>query len=576
MAANCTFKNELGYQRFTDLSVDELDISKVEGLVRLLALLCGQDVSLPCRSSYNGERCQQCSECINFQLLEKLTTNGGLWDHSRFNQALLLLNQPTVSPDFYSAFFGNHGTVKELKQGVVDFRGVAMLTFGNFRFAYKQLAPMKFSELETNLDKHLELPQEIIRRYKSRPLREPLLHSIEDGKRWYLGYISGDRLNKDNASLYALQCHLGYSKKEDVEQELLEDRQKDYFNRRLEELSKCALGEWESCLDDIRNRLYEMQRDLMDLQNIGWTNTAEYLTSDYLDVYVATSMRESWEYESTAKFVRKVLGTSKVKELRLRYFDPTLSFLKNRIDKGLVEGLMLKRAKCTLYMVQETDTLGKDSELASTLAQGKPVIAYVPQHSQNELEKELQSMHLRLLKQRAMLFMMEGDLISKNNLREITDFIATASKFSPVFELVGDEEPNFCRKQKIKLSKVRKIISAAEKKYLDKRARSLMRDHPLAIQVHLDTGVANGVLVVRSPTQCAQLLVNLLTNQTEFSIEREGGTTVLREKISQCPYRVVTDDPTVTNSFWNFYLTNPSIPKSKEVFKSKSNLLYND
>src|ERR1022692_1131906 len=50
-----------------------------------------------------------------------------------------------------------------------------------------------------------------------------------------------------------------------------------------------------------------------------------------------------------------------------------------QINKGLVEALMLKRARCTVYMVQESDTMGKDSELASTLAQGKPVIAYVPQ-----------------------------------------------------------------------------------------------------------------------------------------------------------------------------------------------------
>ena len=33
----------------------------------------------------------------------------------------------------------------------------------------------------------------------------------------------------------------------------------------------------------------------------------------------------------------------------------------------------------TIYLVGESDTLGKDSELASTLAQGKPVIAFVPQ-----------------------------------------------------------------------------------------------------------------------------------------------------------------------------------------------------
>ena len=32
----------------------------------------------------------------------------------------------------------------------------------------------------------------------------------------------------------------------------------------------------------------------------------------------------------------------------------------------------------------EQDSLGKDSELAATLAQGKPVIAYVPAHAQDE------------------------------------------------------------------------------------------------------------------------------------------------------------------------------------------------
>jgi hypothetical protein len=64
--------------------------------------------------------------------------------------------------------------------------------------------------------------------------------------------------------------------------------------------------------------------------------------------------------------------------LNLRHIDPTQAFTKDRVDKGLVESLMLKRAKCMVYSVQDTDTLGKGSELAATLAQGKPVIAYVP------------------------------------------------------------------------------------------------------------------------------------------------------------------------------------------------------
>ena len=50
---------------------------------------------------------------------------------------------------------------------------------------------------------------------------------------------------------------------------------------------------------------------------------------------------------------------------------------------------MLKRACCTVYSVQDTDTLGKDSELASTLAQGKPVIAYVPDMDADKRTRQL-------------------------------------------------------------------------------------------------------------------------------------------------------------------------------------------
>ena len=75
--------------------------------------------------------------------------------------------------------------------------------------------------------------------------------------------------------------------------------------------------------------------------------------------------------------------------LNLRFFDPTQSYMSNRVNKGLVESLMLKRAKCTVYSVQDTDTLGKDSELAATLAQGKPVIAYVPEKTLEERVTEL-------------------------------------------------------------------------------------------------------------------------------------------------------------------------------------------
>lgn len=146
----------------------------------------------------------------------------------------------------------------------------------------------------------------------------------------------------------------------------------------------------------------------------------------------------------------------------------------------------------------------------------------------------------------------------------------------------------------------------------------------MAIQVNLQSGVANGVLVVRNAKDCAKLIHQLLTNSMEFTIKhikhfnlieseyrtlcflmkrqldkklhydadkktlnlkgdltnkeinyleklsekkscpeelkkhlkrfRLEGVTVLEEKISSSPYRVVTNDEKLTNSFWNFYL----------------------
>lgn len=126
----------------------------------------------------------------------------------------------------------------------------------------------------------------------------------------------------------------------------------------------------------------------------GKYNTKVYLTSDYMDVYVATSMRHEIDFQNVFDLCEGVFSNPKLKELNLRYFDPTQSYHKNRIAKGLIEGLMLKRADCTIYAAQESDSFGKDSELASTLAQGKPVIAYIPKYNPNNRYPRLKPWYL--------------------------------------------------------------------------------------------------------------------------------------------------------------------------------------
>jgi hypothetical protein len=243
---------------------------------------------------------------------------------------------------------------------------------------------------------------------------------------------------------------------------------------------------------------------------------------------------------------------------------------------------MLRRAACTLYLAQETDTLGKDSELASTLAQGKTVIAYVPQvksveaHARKIAKMPLDFIRKRWLQLQAEEFFSLPDCQNELEQRFGTNRIggkqanggdlpawinALFVKFQLItsqrkFNLIDEEEREMKAQMGKTLTDMCLILAILEKRYFDKRADTLRETHPLAIQVHLTDGVAHGVLVVRSAKQCAELLYRRLTNDLLFSIKHSYKMTELRERISNCPYRVVTEDRKLTNSFWNFYLTS--------------------
>jgi hypothetical protein len=97
-------------------------------------------------------------------------------------------------------------------------------------------------------------------------------------------------------------------------------------------------------------------------------------------------------------------------------------------------------------------------------------------------------------------------------------------------------------------------LQSAIKKHYDSRADMLRTTHPLGVQVNLATGVANGVLVVRTTADCAALVRRILTSILAFTVIDEGGATVLKETISGCVFRIATGDLMLSNAFWNFYL----------------------
>ena len=109
---------------------------------------------------------------------------------------------------------------------------------------------------------------------------------------------------------------------------------------------------------------------------------------------------EEVEHEDLYDFVSEVMRAKSWRSSNARHLIPHIKLREKYMDKGLIESLMLKRAACTVYSVRDTDTLGKDSELAATLAQGKPVIAYAPSIDVDTRVKQLIGQRPVVLKER--------------------------------------------------------------------------------------------------------------------------------------------------------------------------------
>ena len=519
-----------GEVHFEDKRIQDIDCSDPGSLYRLIVEdLCGEKYYAPC------------SDRMKAQLVRFLhsTKSAGL-NYAQFNELLLLVDQDRVTPSFFEFFFKDTTSLEQLKVRIIDFRGFAILSFGNFRFAYKKLSRTESKERLLGLLAPFSSPSaQILAAHANRPRAAIRVEEIERSKTWCNGYIAKRKYEK--------------------EAKLIEERIKAQPSEALVQQAQFY---------------QQLGLQITETQSKAIRNTDAYLTWDYMDVYVATSMRNSWEFEDTADFVRELFHHAKIKDLQLRYFDPTQSQCINRIDKGLVEALMLKRATCTVYMVQETDTLGKDSELASTLAQGKPVIAFIPHIEVDSRAAKLESFPLEFFKLRFQVLQAEGmfddETVSTELRKEDENFVDTINLFlteydtyreSQPFSLWHEKEEEFKRKN-LTFRKIARLLAILEKQSFDKRASILKDVHPLSLQVHLESGVSNGVLVVRSVDDCAQLLRDLVLNEVSFAFEfiqdkrntDDKGVVVLQEKISKSPFRAVTQYEKLANSFWNFYL----------------------
>ncbi|MDQ5965958.1 MAG: hypothetical protein QG625_2113, partial [Cyanobacteriota bacterium erpe_2018_sw_39hr_WHONDRS-SW48-000098_B_bin.30] len=327
-------------------------------------------------------------------------------------------------------------------------------------------------------------------------------------------------------------------------------------------------------------------------QEMGLRNLSRYLGSDYLDVYVATSMRAESDFISVNSFVTELFAQPEIRPLKLRYFNPTQSWIEDRVAKGLVEALMLRRARYTIYMAQNSDSFGKDSEASVALGQGQAVIVYVPKLVVPELSIDSQQMAALSKEELLKLATIEGTAEDKEVLDDTVD---SQDIFSKVLEIkLRKATPAVFAKIAVKhwadfsLYDEAKRIKPEENAALfrgwldrllsghfepvpkelvldftnilialaigfEKRSEVFREIHPLALQVILSSGVLNGMIVVRSVESCSDILKSLIVNKLKLSLEVDEHNYRLVETTTRSTIRVISRHSLIGSAFSTHY-----------------------
>lgn len=336
----------------------------------------------------------------------------------------------------------------------------------------------------------------------------------------------------------------------------------------------------------------ELQR-METTQQTALRNLSSYLAADHMDVYVATSMRTGPDFVSVNHFVTALFKHERIRPLKLRYFNPTQSWIDDRVAKGLVEALMLKRASVTIYMAQKSDTFGKDSEASVALGQGKPVIVYVPKLEVGESIdcEKLFYLHRGELVQRYNLLPDEDDadetmdnealvagiLRASLERQEDGDLLDCVYRYWADFDLYSEAERFDAKLREPYRTWLDKVVHDNEKSPLpgeirepligalvatainfEKRAQVFREIHPLALQVILSTGVLNGILVARTVEQCAKVLEAVIHNQLDLESRKDEDNYRVVERVTGSTIRVISRHELLRNSFEAHYRTTPS------------------
>lgn len=287
-------------------------------------------------------------------------------------------------------------SLAHLKWGLYRLYVDALLYFGNVRTTFRTLRDLSISELNGFFNSKRLDTYAIKRRGPSLPLKR-----IAKDSRYLISEMAcksyGDSVGQEGdlrkVLIEAYKMHAAAGNPSPTIGELLRNQVPTAFQTRQSEFIFSAdevLDEIVSSEAELSIKYERVASKFSEARKAALDNTRYYLSmlSD-LDVYVATSMRTRQDFRHMADICDQIFGEDRLKELNLRYFDPTLSAARGHEDKGLIECLMVKCAKLLVYSAGDKESYGKDAEAAMALSLGKPVIFYCDQDQRRRFYRDV-------------------------------------------------------------------------------------------------------------------------------------------------------------------------------------------
>lgn len=507
----------------------------------LLGEMLGKSLTL---ENLEGSAAHYSIDAIQRLFVNRLTASQCF---DQFNSILTFFGERPITQAFFNSYIREtaFNSNENFEKAVREFQRDAMRLYGNFRRAWTTLS--RKHDLGTV---EAKLGKVNLSTFENR-IPFDTIDVIEPERLPDLGYIAVQRIRKETQERHELKDLLNGMATQLEETKALSPTITAKQHARLRSL----LRQFESGLqaqleilgglfdsvtpEELRNEakhVAPVEQELAQItetQKRGLRNLAVYLSEPFMDVYVATSMRDDADFISVNAFVERLFNSPELKPLNLRYFNPTQSWIGDRVAKGLVEALMLRRASVTVYMAQKGDTFGKDSEASVALGQGKSVIVYVPclYDEQGRIDSALT---YALPKQELLLELAERKLDAGEKLdsRELASLILRdkIEKLSPQqfsnfvlahwadFDLLGDI--NSVKDEHVRractsfvtgisarnLNAAATIIEIVVRATLtdllvsssakfESRATTFRDIHPLSLQVIVESGVLNGIMV---------------------------------------------------------------------------------